>query len=85
MAAANRDPLCFDEPARFEVRRSASHVAFGAGSHFCLGARLAWLQAVTACDELIGPLDAFSIAPPGPTWSGSGSHLELAPIPVQRG
>lgn len=40
--SANRDERVFDEPFRFDIRRSPNpHVAFGFGTHFCLGASLA--------------------------------------------
>ncbi len=41
-AVANRDPLKFDEPDRWNIDRPAGqHVGFGLGSHVCLGAHLA--------------------------------------------
>ncbi|MER0445647.1 cytochrome P450 [Streptomyces sp. Edi4] len=43
--AANRDPLVHARPHRLDLRRGARHLAFGLGSHFCLGAPLARLEA----------------------------------------
>ena len=40
--SANRDEQVFDDPFRFDIRRSPNpHVAFGHGTHFCLGVNLA--------------------------------------------
>jgi cytochrome P450 family 142 subfamily A polypeptide 1 len=43
--SANRDETVFDEPYAFDIRRDPNpHVAFGFGTHFCLGASLARLE-----------------------------------------
>lgn len=43
--SANRDEAVFDDPFRFDVRRSPNpHLAFGSGTHFCLGANLAKVE-----------------------------------------
>ncbi len=45
LAGANRDPRRWEDPERFEIRRSASgHVGFGAGIHACVGQMIARLE-----------------------------------------
>jgi cytochrome P450 len=46
LAAANRDPDVFSDPARFDVSRgnAREHVSFSAGRHYCLGAALARME-----------------------------------------
>jgi cytochrome P450 len=53
-AAANRDPRRWADPERFDVLREAkSHLAFGFGSHLCLGAPLARLETKVAIEKLL--------------------------------
>ncbi|NIR41310.1 MAG: cytochrome P450 [Actinobacteria bacterium] len=52
--SANRDETVFDDPLRFDVRRTPNdHVGFGGpGPHFCLGAHLARREITVAFREL---------------------------------
>jgi len=54
-AAANRDPEVFENPDEFMLDRKMNkkHLAFGLGTHFCLGSELARLEARTALGALV--------------------------------
>ena len=46
IGAANRDPEVFDDPDALDIgRREQSHLSFGRGIHYCLGAALAVMEA----------------------------------------
>ena len=46
IGAANRDPEVFDDPDTLDIgRREQSHLSFGRGIHYCLGAALAVMEA----------------------------------------
>jgi cytochrome P450 family 144 len=53
--AANRDPVHFEAPNEFRLNRSGakSHVSFGKGVHFCVGAALARLEAHIVLRKLL--------------------------------
>ncbi|MEI7914604.1 MAG: cytochrome P450 [Mycobacteriaceae bacterium] len=66
--AANRDPAHFESPDEFRLDRAIGkgHLTFGRGLHFCLGAPLARLEAVTVLRLLLERTAWFDAADVGP-------------------
>jgi cytochrome P450 family 142 subfamily A polypeptide 1 len=64
--AGNLDPREFDDPDSFRVDRKPNHVAFGVGSHFCLGANLARMEMRVAFAECLRRLPDMEYASGGP-------------------
>jgi cytochrome P450 len=65
-AAANRDAGAFPDPDRFDLRRPPKrHMSFGLGTHFCLGAPMARLEAEIALQALIERLPGLRLLGPG--------------------
>jgi cytochrome P450 len=54
-AAANRDPRAFEDPDVLDVARdrTAAHISFGHGIHFCLGSSLARMEARAGFEGLV--------------------------------
>ena len=74
--AANRDDRKFDDPERFDIRRSANHLSFGRGTHFCLGASLARLEGRVALEEILKRW---------PDWTIDTDNAVRAPTATVRG
>ncbi len=58
LAGANRDPVTFPDPDRFDPTRPnlRSHVTFAQGPHVCLGLHLARLEAIYALEQVLATL-----------------------------
>ena len=61
--AANRDPEVFDDPDAFNPEREniTDHLAFGKGTHFCLGAALSRLEGKVAAEEIAARLASIEL------------------------
>lgn len=65
LASANSDPAVFADPDRLDIHRQPNrHVAFGAGIHVCLGAKLARVEIAVALERLFTRLPGLRLAVP---------------------
>jgi len=65
--SANRDEDVFAHPFAFDVARTPNdHVAFGFGTHFCLGASLARLEIRVMLEALLDRLPDVEVVAEGP-------------------
>jgi hypothetical protein len=63
IGSGNHDPAVFDDPDRLDLTRAAaSQLGFGLGTHYCLGAPLARLEAEIALGALVRRWPTMSIA-----------------------
>jgi cytochrome P450 len=78
VGSANRDGSRFPEPDSLDLEREdLKHLAFGRGSHYCLGAPLARLEAEIALTTLLRRL-------PGLRLAMSSDDLYWRPVPLFR-
>ena len=84
LLGANRDPHQYEQPDRLDLGRNPSHVAFGHGIHFCLGAPLARMEAAIAFSGLLDHFGDIELAVPFKDLSYRPSSLihGLTRLPV---
>lgn len=69
IGSANHDPETFEDPDQLDLARVPNpHLAFGFGTHFCLGAPLARLEARLAFDALTKRFPGLSLVDDRPVY-----------------
>jgi cytochrome P450 PksS len=86
LGSANHDESQFPDPETFDVAREPNkHLAFGTGSHFCLGASLARLEGEIALTTLFRrfPDVSLGVPPDSLRWRKSLALRGLVKLPVR--
>ena len=83
--SANRDEDVFPDPFRFDIRRDPNdHVAFGFGTHFCLGNSLARLELRVMFEQLLARLpDLELVSPTEPAYRAANFVSGYESMPVR--
>lgn len=84
VGSANRDGRAFAEPDRYDLDRDTSRqlVSFGGGTHFCLGAHLARLEARIALTELVRRVDGYELDTEAAERVHSSNVRGFAKLPI---
>lgn len=83
LGAADRDPAVFPEPDVFDITRTPNkHLAFGFGSHFCLGAVLARMEMEIAFRAIVRRLPQLQLATTDLAWKPTMGIRALTKLSV---
>jgi cytochrome P450 len=84
LGSANRDERVFEDADRFDVlRNTSSMLSFGQGTHFCLGAALARLEARVALEEVWRRIPGYEVVPTGIVRVHSVNVRGFAALPLE--
>jgi hypothetical protein len=84
VGSANRDPDVFSDPDVYDVGRdSSAMLSFGRGTHFCMGASLARLEARVAFEEWWKRFPRYEVRPEGIERVHSANVRGFAALPVK--
>ncbi|NQZ94905.1 MAG: cytochrome P450 [Myxococcales bacterium] len=81
--SANRDETVFDDANSFQIERNPTHLGFGIGSHFCLGANLARMELRVAFAEILRRMPNMEYAQGGSVLKPSSLVRSCAELKVR--
>jgi cytochrome P450 PksS len=88
IAAANLDPAANEHPDDLSLQRQPNrHLAFGTGTHFCLGHQLARIESRCALQALLRQWPKLALAVPETQihWRARPGLRALVALPVMAG
>jgi len=87
VGSANRDETKWDASDTFDIEREPfPNLAFGKGTHFCIGALLARLEATVAFTEILDRFPKMELAEGWePSWATTTNLRTLESLPVKVG
>ena len=81
--AANFDERAFDRPLELDIARTPNHhLAFGVGSHFCLGANLARLEIALVLGQILDRVSSIELTG-AVERTRSNKHAGYRHVPVR--
>ncbi len=83
LASANHDPAKFSEPEKLDISRDEGMpLSFGHGTHFCIGASLAYTEAEIAFTTLLERASGLRLLDDVPAWRPNLSFRGLSRLPL---
>jgi cytochrome P450 len=83
LGSANHDPQKFSEPEELEISRDEGMpLSFGHGTHFCIGAALAYTEAEIAFTTLLERASGLRLLDDVPAWRSNLSFRGLNRLPL---
>ena len=86
IGSGNRDERVWDRPDDYDIRRDTRNsLSFGQGTHFCLGASLARLEARVSLEEIQRRIPDFEVRSEGAVRMHSSNVRGFAVLPIEFG
>lgn len=83
LGSANHDPEKFSEPERLEISRDEGMpLSFGHGTHFCIGAALAYTEAEIAFTTLLDRTSSLKMLENAPAWRANSGFRGLSRLRI---